>query len=477
MRGLLCALVVLLTMDVPAGGIHWVELQLRRSLLGILQNVSPDGARKGAVVASPSRENPDYFYVWVRDGALVMDTLLRQRQLAEPRSQLRMALLQHAIHYVDFARAVQETSNPSGDVSGSGLGEPKFNADGSAFTGPWGRPQSDGPALRAIALIRLAEQLLGEGQLTYVRNFLYDGKIPAQGVIKADLEYVAHRWRDASVDLWEEVRGDHFYTRMVQRRALIDGARLAQRLGDEGAAKWYDEQANALDAALSAHWDEGKKIIQVTRNFVGGGSVDYKHSGLDIAVVLGALHGESYRRDFGVTDDRVLSTAAQLVVAFDSLYAINKVTKGWDGSALGVALGRYPEDKYNGYHSREAGNPWFLSTSAMAELLFRCAARWKEEGRIVLTDRSLPFWKRVVGVDGLRAEEIGSASPQFEPLLKAVRDAGDRYLARVRQHMTEDGAMTEQFNRDTGFATGAADLTWSYAAFATAAWARRDAER
>jgi hypothetical protein len=34
---------------------------------------------------------------------------------------------------------LQETSNPSGTISTGGLGEPKFNIDMSAFTGPWGR--------------------------------------------------------------------------------------------------------------------------------------------------------------------------------------------------------------------------------------------------------------------------------------------------------------------------------------------------
>jgi glucoamylase len=34
---------------------------------------------------------------------------------------------------------LQQVSNPSGTISSGGLGEPKFNIDGSAFTGPWGR--------------------------------------------------------------------------------------------------------------------------------------------------------------------------------------------------------------------------------------------------------------------------------------------------------------------------------------------------
>lgn len=57
--------------------------------------------------------------------------------------------------YVDSQAYLQTVSNPSGDLSdgGLGLGEPHFLVDMTAYTGSWGRPQRDGPALRATALI------------------------------------------------------------------------------------------------------------------------------------------------------------------------------------------------------------------------------------------------------------------------------------------------------------------------------------
>lgn len=63
--------------------------------------------------------------------------------------------------YVTSQAHIQTVSNPSGDLSnGLGLGEPKFEADETAFTGAWGRPQRDGPALRATALIAFANWLI-----------------------------------------------------------------------------------------------------------------------------------------------------------------------------------------------------------------------------------------------------------------------------------------------------------------------------
>ena len=52
--------------------------------------------------------------------------------------------------YIAAQAHLQTFSNPSGGLSSGGLGEPKFNVDETAFTGAWGRPQRDGPALRYI---------------------------------------------------------------------------------------------------------------------------------------------------------------------------------------------------------------------------------------------------------------------------------------------------------------------------------------
>jgi len=57
--------------------------------------------------------------------------------------------------------------------------------------------------------------------------------------IKTDLEYVAHNWQENSFDLWEESNGDNFFTKMVQRKALINGAAFATQMNDTGAAAFY----------------------------------------------------------------------------------------------------------------------------------------------------------------------------------------------------------------------------------------------
>jgi hypothetical protein len=68
--------------------------------------------------------------------------------------------------------------------SGTGLGEPKFNVDETAFTGSWGRPQRDGPALRATALIAYSKWLVSNGYTSTASSLIWP-------IIQNDLSYVA----------------------------------------------------------------------------------------------------------------------------------------------------------------------------------------------------------------------------------------------------------------------------------------------
>lgn len=203
----------------------WLSNQGQISLQKLMANISPKDGEPGVVLASPSRRDPDYYFHWVRDAALVMNIVVDQYEGASFGERLEW--WRRMDDFVKFSRANQISPAPTG------LGEPKFHVDGRPYTGPWGRPQNDGPALRALVLTRYAKTLLQANQWSYVRSKLYDAQIPARTVIKADLEYVAHGWREANFDLWEEVMGDHFYTRLAQLAALREGAELARKLHED----------------------------------------------------------------------------------------------------------------------------------------------------------------------------------------------------------------------------------------------------
>lgn len=400
-----------------SGAPEWLERERHFALRAIEDHLDRDDVTPGAVIASPSRENPDYYFHWVRDAGLVMDPIVTLYGGAESANR-RAHYLGRIRNFLDFSLSNQRAR------SLTGLGEPKFHVDGRPFDGPWGRPQNDGPALRAIAFARFAEQLLQEGQLNWVRRHLYDGRLPSASVIKTDLEYISHEWRAPSFDLWEEVLGDHFYTRMVQRKALLLGARLAERLQDPGASAWYRSQARLIEREMEKFWDPRRGYVIATVNRRGG--LDYKHSELDVSVLLGALHGGMGDGFFDLSDARVQRTVDAIVNKFASLYPINERGRGIPG----VAIGRYPEDRYGGsdFHG---GNPWVLATLAVAEAYY----------------------------------------------FRAKTDAGylakaDSFVARVMYHSHADGSLSEQMHRETGFMHSAEDLTWNYGAILTAAAAR-----
>jgi glucoamylase len=91
--------------------------------------------------------------------------------------------------YITAQAKVQTISSPSGGLSdGTGLGEPKYNVNLTAFTGDWGRPQRDGPALRASALIAYGNYLLSAGKQSVVTTNIWP-------IVQNDLNYVAQYWK------------------------------------------------------------------------------------------------------------------------------------------------------------------------------------------------------------------------------------------------------------------------------------------
>ncbi len=406
--------------------LQWLDTKSNFFEHKILANTSlPDGL-PGSVAASRTDANgPDYHYHWVRDAALTMLALIDLYQFTNDgntKAEIRNTLS----NYIDFSAYIQNVPKQTD------LGEPKFYLDGRAYDQPWGRPQNDSPALRAISLIEWANILFQEHQDQQVHDRLYNSNYPATSPIKKDLEYISHHWKDPSFDLWEEVQGTHFYTLMVIRRALLQGAELARRMDDPNAADWYYSQAKQIELELTHFWDEQKGYITATINRTGG--IDYKSTNLDTAVILGLLHGGMNDGFMAWDDPHVLATLNKLSSTFKSMYAINQTT------TPGVAIGRYPEDRYAGTNF-SGGNPWTLCTLALAEA-----------------------WYHYANVQRLHHQT------NFESLKLA-----DKFIQRVHFHANSDDSMDEQIQRDTGKMTSAKDLTWNYAALLTTRKAGFDA--
>ncbi|KAA1469667.1 starch-binding glucan 1,4-alpha-glucosidase [Dentipellis sp. KUC8613] len=431
----------------------------------------------GAVIASPSSANPDYLYTWTRDAALVFKALSDELVLLLPynrtHSSANTALQTRLDEYAALQRVLQATPNPSGGAHAEGLGEPKFHVDGRAYEGAWGRPQRDGPALRAIVLIRYANWLLNTSTADEEEGKAVKEKAErVWEVVREDLEYAAETWDQRSFDLWEEVASPSFFTTAVQHRALREGAAFARRVElqlqqDASLAERYEVQADNTLCFLQTYWNASAGHITANPRAT-------TRSGIDANTVLAAIHTWDIAAGcdaatFQPCSDKALANLKVFVDAFRELYAVNR-------NASTVATGRYPEDVYDGTtwdgSSCEdcLGNPWYLTNFAVAEQLYDALLTWGAHGGLNVTHTSLPFFAQFA--PDVAVGTYPASSRTYAQLTTAVRTHADAFLAANAAHTPENGGLAEQFSRVDGRPRSAFDLTWSYAAAGTAFAAR-----
>ncbi|CED83661.1 glucoamylase [Phaffia rhodozyma] len=454
----------------------WIDEERDISHRAILDNIGPRaGAIPGLVIASPSKSHPDYFYSWTRDSALTFSTIF-DRFLPGPNSTAYAhgdpSLEPLIREYIHAQGNLQLLSNPSGTFLDGGLGEPKFEVDGTAFHNSWGRPQRDGPPLRAMVVSQYAEYLLDRKEpfdSTYINENIYNPKtVMAKGsILKSDLEYTAHNWHRNSFDLWEEINGLHFFTLLASRVALERGAALATRLSDPGAASFYTQEANAITDRLELFWSPDRNFISATID-----APRFGRSGLDSALILAFLHaGEQGDGVWGIAGERALSTLISYVDSFkNGLYKINDVPgDGWNGA---IAVGRYSEDVYNG-DGMSLANPWYLCTFGVAEMIFRIAIHFEKVDQIPITPISLHFWQNVYP-SAKSGDVYQRGDGVYEHVLEKLAGWADGFLLIGKSFEGPEGSFTEQFSRLDGTPTGAKKLTWSYASFIEATNGRNE---
>ncbi|GLD98889.1 hypothetical protein PINS_up007607 [Pythium insidiosum] len=428
----------------------------------LLANVSPKvaGALPGSVIAATASEANNYIYHWVRDASLVMDTVTALYKKGD--RSLETALWDHAA----FTKKLQ------GLRTLEGYGEAKYKVTGEPFNDPWCRPQNDGPALRAVTFIHFANAYLANGGSLARVVELYNGT--SGGVIKPDLEYTTRNYNNVNnCDLWEEQRGEHFYTFAAQRRAMHEGRDFARKLGDKGAADFYAQQAQVLDQKIKTFWNAGAMSLQTTLNA----------RLLDAALPLGVVHGNVGDGLFAPSDDRVLATVFKLEEGFIGEYALNRNAKtDKAGLPLSVALGRYYGDMYDGAENLPGrlGNPWYLCTAIVAEVAYMAAKEFVKAGSIAVTPLNQRLFNGAqpagLGLN-VAAGQYGAASAEFKSIVGSLITYGDKHIRRNKYHGAENYHFNEQFNRDTGFSQGVNDLTWSYASMVTANLARDELKR
>ncbi|KAK4226342.1 Six-hairpin glycosidase-like protein [Podospora fimiseda] len=423
----------------------FIKAENKIAIQGVLDNIGPNGVKvpgagRGLVIASPSKYNPDYFFTWTRDAALTFKTLIDDFLFGNT------ALKPYIEDYIYSQAVLQTVSNPSGTLlpNGGGLGEPKYMADGSRYNGNWGRPQRDGPPLRATAMIQYANYLVQNGEKDRVKTEIWP-------IIANDLAYVGHYWNASGFDLWEEVYGSSFFTTQVQYRSLVEGETLASALGLPVPA-WTSQTPQIL-CFLQSYWNG--KFYTATINT----NADRIH--VDANTVLGpiAVFDPSAPCDSPSLQPCNPKSLANFKVFVDTfrnstLYPINAGIP----AGKGIALGRYPEDIYFN------GNPWYLITLGSAEFLYDVAATYLKQGSITITSTSLPFFKEIYPL--ARQGTFGRLHPAFYVLIASIRSYADSFVSVSQKYTPANGMMAEQFLKVEPFAPiSAANLTWSFASF------------
>jgi glucoamylase len=425
---------------------EFIEVESSIALDQLLCNIGPDGCHAtnvhpGVVIASPDRDDPPYFYTWTRDSALVY------KSLVDRFARSYDAGLQRSIErYISSQARLQAVSNPSGQLfDGTGLGEAKFNVDLTPYTGAWGRPQRDGPPLRAIALISYGKWLVANGYSETASQIIWP-------IVQNDLNYVSQYWNNTGFDLWEEVNGSSFFTIASSYRALVEGSSFAQAI--DQSASVYTDIAPQILCFLQHFWLPSAGYVDANIN------TDNGRSGKDSNTILASIHAFDPAlgcdtATFQPCSDRALSNLKAVVDSF-RFYRINRDIR----TGKAIAIGRYPEDVYY------SGNPWYLTTLAVAEQLYDAALVWKRQGSVTVSPLSLPFFRELVSTAAVGT--YNDESPGYGALLNAVLAYADGFVNLVAMYAAPNGSLAEQFSKDDGSPLSARDLTWSYAAFLTA---------
>merc|ERR1712241_323156 len=390
-------------------------------------NLNIDGS--GAVVTAPDRNTPggSYYYHWMRDAGLSIKAWMDINDNDYDKVKDVLSA------FVRWVNVVQHKSDPNNiDVRI----EPKFEIpSGEPYTGGWCRPQTDGPALRAMALSKWGMILNNAGQSDTARNEVWP-------LVSFDMEWVLGNWQSEGCDLWEEVRSNDFYfNRAGYIYSLNTAANFAEMIGESGQE--YRNKANEILEATKPHYGKFGNYIYECDVRPEDGAVIHSI----------ATFGEYI---YGPSSNEAAATIQQLTKSFCREYKINQDAIGAGKS--GIVIGRYPGDGYAG------GNPWQLLTAVLGETFYLGAQatlqKIEEKGLsdFVLDPQENREWIKLL--DTHNGGNIRTA----QELALAQTAAGDSVMYRLWEYVKNDGGrIDEQIDKFSGAQASAQGLTWSYA--------------
>tara|TARA_B100000214_G_scaffold186021_1_gene134093 strand:- start:21 stop:1184 length:1164 start_codon:yes stop_codon:yes gene_type:complete len=303
---------------------------LPKILERILENTNTT-TNKGIIIASPSTV-PPYKFHWIRDSALVMRVFIDMYTRTK-----ESKYFEYIINYIENESKVQDLPTLSG------LGEPKINIDCTPFNGDWGRPQNDGPALRGIMMVKIIN----------IFKYNYDVLINQliRPIIIKDIKYIIENYDKISFDLWEEKKGWHFYTRMVQLKFLKDIISINKYLKlERKLMSTITEVVKHLYHSLDDHISENDKGKYIISSFDQSGKIIKYEDSANLLAYCHIDYDTEIIEKFPL--EYVLHTSNNLLTYFSKKY----------NDQENICIGRYIDDKYYNGHA------WIICTISLAQV-------------------------------------------------------------------------------------------------------------
>jgi GH15 family glucan-1,4-alpha-glucosidase len=316
--------------------------------------VSCHSGGNGEVIASGDSDllkqgRDTYSYVWARDGALTVISMMKAG-------------------YNGIARRFLEFSEKT--ITEDGFMLHKYRSDGTLGSSwhPWVRNckselpiQEDETALVVIALWKYYEATRALEFIEEVYNTL----------IKKPCEFMTTYIDEKTglprptYDLWEEKFGISTFTSATVYGAQISAAKIAGLLGKTRDSEHYINTAKKIKQAILLHLYDAEKGYFIKQiSYLTDGYV-HRDETVDISSVYGLY-------EFGVLDieDEKLSKSIQMVE--------QKVQNPGDVGGIG----RYENDYYFRVSQNTPGNPWIITSLWLARYYLKKAKK-KEELQVV----------------------------------------------------------------------------------------------
>ena len=165
-------------------------------------------------------------------------------------------------------------------------------------------------------------------------------------ILVKDIKYIQENYNKESYDIWEEIKGWHFYTRMVQLKFLKDSLRYKRLFNKLINFQLIEECCQKLGESLKDHICDN----HIISSFNSSGSISKYH---DAANILAYCHID-YDKDILkiVPLEYINDTCLKLLYSFRKKYSDDELN----------LIGRYPNDKYYD------GQIWIICSLALGQI-------------------------------------------------------------------------------------------------------------